>query len=191
MKAELDKLAVPFNSRGQMASVRWYKEQVRTLFENVSPASMMANKDRLVSTVTPGSMYCFFYDPKLKDKLPFYDTFPLVFPFKTMGNGFLGLNFHYLPYMLRVKLLTILMQFRTDTKMNERTRIVASWKILQSSAASNLVKPAVKHYLTSQMGSRFLMIYPDEWATAVMLPVEQFQKQNKTQVWNNSKSIIG
>ena len=47
----------------------------------------------------------FVYSPKLRNKLPYYDTFPLVLPLKNYNNGFLGLNFHYLPYALRLRLL--------------------------------------------------------------------------------------
>lgn len=191
MKTDLEKLAVPFNSRGQIASVKWYKNQVRSLFEVTTPSSLMSNKDRLVSKIQPGKMYLYYYDPKYKETLPFYDTFPLVLPFDTSVNGFMGLNFHYLPYMLRLKLLENLMGFRNNKRMDETTKIMTSWKLLQGLSTHNLVKPAVKKYLTSHVGSRFLQIYPNEWATVIMLPVEQFQKATKQQVFNNSSKIIG
>ena len=47
----------------------------------------------------------FFYDPKFKKTLPYYDTFPLVLPLETYNDGFLGINMHYLPIPLRVNLL--------------------------------------------------------------------------------------
>lgn len=191
MKTELDKLAVPFNARGQMASIRWYKDRVRSLFEATTPQSLMANTERLVSKIQPGCMYLYFYDPKYKDTLPFYDTFPLVLPFKSMLDGFMGLNFHYLPYAIRLKLLQNLMEFRNNKKMNETTKIMTSWKLLQGAATADVVKPAVKQYLNSHVSSKFLQIYPDEWATVIMLPVEQFQKATKQQVFNSSKNIIG
>lgn len=185
-------LATPYNQRGQMQSLRWYKDQVRTLFEGMTAAQMMkSGKERMASKIQPGSMYAFFYDPKFKETLPFYDTFPLVLPFKGMPDGFLGLNFHYLPYMMRVNLLQNLLKFRSNKRMDETTRIMTSWKLLQGAATADVIKPAVKHYLASHVQSRFLQIYPNEWATAIMLPVEQFQKKTSQQVWKISKSIIG
>ena len=43
-----------------------------------------------------GNMYMFRYEPKLKESLPYYDRFPIVFPIEPYSDGFLGLNFHYL-----------------------------------------------------------------------------------------------
>ena len=48
-----------------------------------------------------GDMFIFQYDPKYKDKpsiLPYYDRYPVIIMFDTGLTGFLGLNFHYLPY---------------------------------------------------------------------------------------------
>ena len=52
-----------------------------------------------------GNMYMFFYDPKLKKELPYYDSFPLVIVVGPAEGGFLGLNLHYLPPTLRAKFL--------------------------------------------------------------------------------------
>ena len=43
-----------------------------------------------------GRLNMFLYDPKYKDKLPYYDVFPLVLPIQRYSDGFLGINFHYL-----------------------------------------------------------------------------------------------
>lgn len=174
-----------------MKSVKWYKEQVRGLFGKVSPRDMMNHRERLVTTIQPGKMYMFFYDPKLKDKLPFYDTFPLVLPFKGTDDGFLGLNFHYLPYMVRVNLLNNLMTYRSNKRMDDSTKIMVSWKMLQGASTHAAVKPAVKRYLSNHVSSKFLHIHADEWPTAIMLPVESFQGATKQQVWNDSKKKMG
>src|SRR4051812_41636100 len=47
--------------------------------------------------VHPGEMIFFMYDAKWKDKLPFFDRFPLIFPVEMYPNGFAGMNLHYLP----------------------------------------------------------------------------------------------
>ena len=38
------------------------------------------NQSHLVGRPMIGKMYSFFYDPKWKKKLPYYDRFPLIFP---------------------------------------------------------------------------------------------------------------
>ena len=52
-----------------------------------------------------GTMQMFFYDPKHKDKLPYYDLFPLIVVVGPAEGGFYGLNLHYLPPILRAKML--------------------------------------------------------------------------------------
>ena len=39
-----------------------------------------------------GRLNMFIYDPKLKKKLPYYDTFPLVLPLENYNDGFLGIK---------------------------------------------------------------------------------------------------
>jgi len=38
----------------------------------------------MVDSVEPGGMYMFLYDPKTKAKLPYFDRFPLIFPFNKL-----------------------------------------------------------------------------------------------------------
>ena len=63
----------------------------------------------------------FVYDPKTKQNYRFMIHFPLVLPFELIRGGFIGLNFHYLPYGLRFKLLEQLQQFSTNTKFDQST----------------------------------------------------------------------
>jgi hypothetical protein len=190
-KSLFPKLDDQITRQGTIKSVRWYKDNLSSLFGKVSSKDLMKNTDRLTTKIEPGRMYMFYYDPKLKDKLPFYDTFPLVLPFKSLTDGFIGLNFHYLPYMARTALLNALLEFANNSKMNDNTRIMASWSILQNASTSKYVQPAVKRYLYNHVKSRFLAVHADEWATAIMLPVETFEKASKQQVWNDSKNKMG
>lgn len=168
-------------------SVQWYQTQVKQL-GSVRPNKLMSDTPQLVNTIQPGKMYMFFYDAKWKDKLPYFDMFPLVLPFKKVPGGFLGLNLHYLPYMARFKLLGMLSEYASDDKMNEDTRLLLSWKLLNSSSRLNMIKPCVKKYLAEQLQSRFLQInYPD-WITASQLPVERFTA-DKNQVWRDSRAM--
>ena len=88
-------------------SIDWYMRNVRGLVgARVSGNTVMQSDiGSLTSKVEIGAMYMYFYDPKFKDQLPFYDTFPLVLPFGPAKGGFYGINVHYLPYLLRAKVL--------------------------------------------------------------------------------------
>ncbi len=163
-------------------SIGWYRDQVKAL-ANISPSKLMTNKVDLVNRILPGNMYMFFYDAKHKDTLPYWDRFPLVIPFRSVVNGFYGINLHYLPYLLRFKVLGALHQYASDKEIKEDTRIKASWSIIETAARTPQIKHCVKHYLNNHVQSKFLQIkYPD-WVVASQLPVERFVGSTKQKVW--------
>lgn len=169
-------------------SVQWYQTQVKALAAKArTPESLMRGNKTLTTTISPGNLYMFFYDAKFKDVLPFWDKFPLVLPFSRMSDGFLGINLHYVPYVIRFNLLGALSEFASNEKMDDTTKIVASWRLLNSSSKLAPIKACVKHYLFDHVQSKFLKVaYPD-WVTASQLPVEQFVGANKSTVWKESR----
>jgi len=170
-------------------SREWFRDTANKT-TNVTPRQMIQNSKRLRGSVLVGNMYAFFYDPKMKKELPYYDRFPLVFPIEKAPNGFLGINMHYLPYILRAKLMDALYQLSTNQKFDATTRLDLSYQILKGAARFKPFKPTVKRYLTSHIRSRFLYIQPNEWDIALFLPVERFQKASKQQVFKDSKNAI-
>jgi hypothetical protein len=171
----------------------WYEQQVLLLTRQAitPPKVLKGNPAQLKSTVMPGKLYMFLYDPKLKNELPYYDRFPLVFPFRKVPGGFLGLNMHYLPYQLRIKLLDKLMQFASNSKLNEATRIKYSWAMIDGVSKFSGAIPCVKHYLDDHVRSAFREIPSYDWATAMLLPVERFVGATAQQVWLDSKRKMG
>ena len=112
-------------------------------------------------------------DPKFKDTLPLYDTFPLVLPLEPIKGGFLGMNFHYLPYMARFRMLERLQAFASNKKFDRTTRLNLGYDDIKN---SNLFKPTIKKYLYAYTRSNYLRIDADEAAISIMLPVQQFKK---------------
>ena len=129
----------------------------------------------------------FFYDPKLKTKLPYYDTFPLVLPIENYPDGFLGINLHYLPIPLRIRLLDRLVDFSNNTKFDQSTRIVADYQKLKN---VRLVRPTIHKYLAGQVKSQFRRIDADEFTIATLLPVQRFKKASASEVWKESRSMV-
>ena len=170
-------------------SYTWYRNQVRNLGSGVSGLQLIRN-ETLTNRIKPGEMYLFMYDPKHKDTLPYYDRFPLVFPFAKTPNGFRGLNMHYLAYPIRIKLLDRLQQFRNNDKMDGNTKLRMSWATLNGVARFNLAKPCVKEYLTAHVRSPFVKINSKDWSMAMLLPVERFVGATKIQVWQDSLGKI-
>ena len=75
-----------------------------------------------------GGLYYFYYDPKTKADLPYYDRFPLVLVLDIQKDGFMGLNLHYLPIRQRIALLDKLMDFAVTDKNNDIQRMHLSYE---------------------------------------------------------------
>jgi len=171
----------------------WFDQQALLLTKQgiTPPKVMKGDASALKSTVSPGKLYMYYYDPKLKAELPYYDKFPLVFPFRKLEGGFLGLNMHYLPYVLRIRLLDKLMNFASNKKMNENTRLRYSWALIDGVSRYNAAIPCVKHYLLDHVKTPFREIPSYDWATAMLLPVERFSGATKEVVWAESRRKMG
>lgn len=167
----------------------WFRQEARGTTTN--PTRVMSNnRDRMASTIQPGHMYLFNYDPKLKKSLPYYDTFPLIFPLEEHGKSFLGINLHYLPLRQRAVLMDALYSLASDKNFNEQTRLQVSYNILKASSKYRFFRPAVKRYLRSHVKSRFLKINSKEWDIALFLPLQRFQKATAEQVYRDSRKMV-
>jgi len=157
---------------------KYNQNQIQTWFTGKATTAagyrnkIMSNQDRKKDHAVIGKMYFFWYDPKHKNKLPIYDRFPLVFPIERYSDGFLGLNMHYLSFGERKYLLDQLMQFRSNSKMDETTRLRMTYDLLaRSKKIASASRPCIKRYLFTQVRSSFVEITADEWDKALELPV--------------------
>jgi hypothetical protein len=169
----------------------WYRKSASD-YKRINDGKLLkGDADRLTARPLVGQMYMYYYDAKGKSTLPYFDRFPLVFPFKKVKGGFYGLNMHYLPLPLRAKLMDALYDTASNTRFDESTRLKISYQMLESAAKYKEFQPCIKRYLTTQVRSKFMYIYPSEWDVALFLPLERFQGASKTQVWSDSKRKIG
>lgn len=157
---------------------------------NVTGNELMRQQpNRLINVIRKhhlGRMVMFFYDPKLANELPYYDQFPLVIPLEIYNDGFLGINFHYLPPLHRARLLDRLLAIYDDKHLDERKRLIISYNLMYQYARSAVFIPCVKRYLYSHLKSRLFLLEPSDWEIAILLPTERFQKARKTRVYAES-----
>ena len=138
-----------------------------------------------------GTMQMFFYDPKTKDTLPYYDTFPLVVIVGPAEKGFYGLNLHYLPPMLRAKMLDGLMDI-ASSKRSPNAKFEITYETLKSTSKLKFFKPCFKHYLASNVKGGFAQVPAPEWEIATFLPVASFKKiPNPLTAYKDSRKMIG
>jgi len=171
-------------------SREWFRKKIKSL-KTINRESLM-KEDPLKQTGQEivGSMYMFFYDPKHKDTLPFYDTFPLVVVVGPAEGGFYGLNLHYLPPILRAKMLDALMDITTNNKFNDSTRFKMSYELLAKTSKLKYFKPCFKHYLNEHVQSKFAMVPAPEWEIATFLPTAKFEKASINAVYKDSRQKI-
>ena len=166
----------------------WFQKNVTKL--QVNRQAILADS-RLKRTATNirGNMYMYFYDPKHKLTLPYYDRFPLTIMVDGAKGGFYGLNLHYLNYNTRAKFLDDLMAFGPALP-NESSRLTKlRYNLLSGVQKFKEFKPCFKHYLGEHVKSQFSLVPMTDWEIAIFLPVEQFKKKSKTSVWNESLKI--
>ena len=172
-------------AKGRPKSTEWYKDKIK---EFGTPGAMDLIRDgKRDSRPFYGRLNMFIYDPKFKKKLPYYDTFPLVLPLEKYSDGFLGINLHYLPIPLRIRLLDRLVDFSNDTDFDETTRLIVEYRKVKN---IRLVKPTIHKYLAAQVMSQFRRIDADEFMIATLLPVQRFKKSTAKAVWSDSRSMV-
>lgn len=172
-------------------SVDWLSQQSNRAIAATSPRTIIASaEDRLVSQITVGRMYLFAYDAKTKDDLPYWDRFPLIFPFRRVQGGFYGINMHYLPPLMRAKLMDQLYSLANNLNFDDTMKLKLSYQLLNSAAKFRYFEPCVKHYLNKQVKSRFLWVPAESWDRVLFLPLERFVGANKQRVFSDSRRKI-
>ena len=170
---------------GRPYSTDWYKEKIR---EFGTPKTLDLIRDgKRAARPFFGRLNMFVYGPKHAKKLPYYDTFPLVLPLERYNDGFLGINFHYLPIPLRVKLLDRMLEYANDNAFDEDTILRVNYRAIKS---IKLIRPTLHRYLAGFTKSQFRRIDADEFVIATMLPVQQFKKASSREVWSDSRRML-
>ena len=178
-------------------SIEWFRNKARQMFrgrvitnrEKIMDDELLSRTGR-VDKDPMGNMYMFFYDPKHKKTLPYYDGFPLIIMLGPAPNGFYGLNLHYLPMNLRAKLLDGLLDNLSNKKYDETTRFRLNYGLLQRTSKLRYFKPCFKHYLNEYVKSKIAKVPSPEWEIATFLPTASFKKSNTSNVYKVSRSMI-
>ncbi len=163
----------------------WLRMKIKDL--KPTRAALLKDRDRLKERSVIGKMYFYFYDPKTKEKMKYYDRFPLVIPIERYNDGFLGLNLHYIHPKYRMTMLDKLSATANNSSYDEKTKLRISYKYLAAASKVFEATPCIKRYLFSQIESRFLEISADEWDIAALLPMESFVGASTSKVYADSQ----
>ena len=156
------------SAEGRELSTRWYRGKITSMGGNSMTARQHINQGNSTARPNYGMMNLFSYRPETAEKLPYYDLFPLSIPVVRHRDGFTGINFHYLPIPLRVKLLNTLVEAFADDSNN---KLDMTWRSISS---YRTVRPIVRRYKARNVSSLFLKLTVEDMLVAVLLPVQQF-----------------
>lgn len=167
-------------------SMAWFRKKAQRL--RPSRKDLLRDEElKLRNRTAVGKMYMYFYDPKTKDTLPYYDRFPLTIIVGPAPKGFYGLNLHYLPLDIRARFLDALLDTLNNQRYDDSTKFKISYEMLQRASKLRAFKPCFKRYLSSHVRSRFAMVQPPEWEIATFLPTADFEKASLTTVYKDSR----
>jgi hypothetical protein len=181
----------PTQGLNTQQSREWFRDQafnVRSMSvpgfqKDTTPFQNIEN----LSINSIGKMYCFTYDPKWKETLPYYDVFPLIFPFSLQGDRMTGMNMHYLPPGARARLMDALYTTLNNKKYDKTTQLKISYQILSGTSQFKMFKPTIHTYLFSHVMSPFMYITPNAWDYTLLLPLARFKKRSADVVWLESQ----
>ena len=185
----IDRIKQSLAKEGLEPRTRYAREWLNSKLKNLnpSPAALIIDRQRLRDKTFIGMMYFYYYDPKTKDSMPYYDRFPLVIPIEQYSDGFLGLNLHYIHPRQRIILLDKLSKTATNKNFDDKTKLRLSYEYLKAASSTFEAMPCIKRYLFTQINSRFLEIAADEWDIAALIPTSSFVGATENKVYADSR----
>ncbi len=185
----IDRIKQSLAKEGLEPRTRYAREWLNSKLKNLnpSPAALIIDRQRLRDKTFIGKMYFYYYDPKTKDSMPYYDRFPLVIPIEQYSDGFLGLNLHYIHPRQRIILLDKLSKTATNKNFDDKTKLRLSYEYLKAASSTFEAMPCIKMYLFTQINSRFLEIAADEWDIAALIPTSSFVGATENKVYADSR----
>ena len=171
------------------ASRDWFFDKMEEISTTRVDRNKMRNNAPVAGNYFAGRMYMFFYKPKNRSTLKYYDRFPLVIMLEKYKEGFLGLNLHYLPIDLRQRVYYNLLTRVSNKRFDRTTRFKIDYEYLISKTFLRAHKPCLKRYRMDQIVGRVANVPSNEWEVAVHLPTAYFKKATATKVHKDSRII--
>lgn len=157
-------------------SLQWFQTNVRDIRR--TPSSLMKENQNFVTRFELGKMYMFMYEAKRRDKLKYYDYFPVTICLKRYSTGFMGINLHYLAPRYRALLMDGLYEFYRE--IEDESYFQIRYPSVKSISKLRWAKPCIKQYQYPYIDSRIVEVRPEHMDMVVMLPSQQFRSQGTT-----------
>lgn len=145
-------------------------------------------KSHRVAKPSPGKLYMFGYDAKYKDKLAYWDKFPLMVCLGVSSTHMVGLNLHYIPPKQREEFLESLLRYASTKLITNKTALKIDWSKVKAFKGAHHM---IKMYLASNVRLGMLEVNPRDWHNVIHLQTQQFVSHGKnisaTRAYNDSR----
>lgn len=128
----------------------------------------------------PGFLYMMEYVPPDKKQKKFFDRFPVILVLQFVGNKFVGVNLHLLPFKERVIMLFFIIKNTQKTK-DGYAKVKLSTLISNKIIFKYILNSSDLFYMTG-IRSKIRPIYAEDIVESVFLPVEKFVGMSKNKV---------
>ena len=174
------------------AARKWFLGKVKSIGNGSVDRNALMKSDSLeqASKTVAGKLYMFWYLPKGKDTLEYYDKFPLIIPLETQGQTLTALNLHYLPIDLRQGLFYSLLNRASNKKFDETTYLKVTYEFLKSNGSLKAYRPCIKKYLAGNIMGKIVNVPAQEWEIAIHLPTAAWKGQGESYIHNRSREQI-
>jgi hypothetical protein len=175
-------------ANGERRTPTWYRNSLKTighryqhnpkyLFIDERKDALLPideqDKNELRKFPKEGNMFFFEYDATYKERLPYYDMFPLVYMIKVTGNHFYAANLHYIEPRRRIPIIN---------KLKKSQILTVPYACVNKYDKDNVL---------IKVGSfGYLQLDPHEWETAIFLPVEKFVRTRDSRQTQIDSSIV-
>lgn len=166
-----------YTPQASREAIRWFRQTAKSVRAVNVNRLLDGTPTRLQARVHGGDigqMFSFFYDPKHKATLPYWDQHPLILPFHVDRDHMKAFNLHYLSPYRRARVLDALYSIAEHDEDGKVTNLPVSYGLLSGLARAGDLRPCVKMYLWNHVKSYFFWVRPEEWDMSIMLPTARF-----------------
>lgn len=138
-------------------SVAWFNSKIPEILSGT-----------IITQVMTGKMYTFAYDPVTKESLPFWDKYPLIFVLEKRKRNIVGINLHYIPPKIRLRIFEMMLPRATTKVLVDKTRMTGLTNFIKTIPGHQYM---IKQYCPEGMRSKLLEIPGNEWGKAIAMPL--------------------
>lgn len=130
----------------------------------------------------PGQLLIYRYNAKYKEKI--YDKRPMVLVLRSNKKHMLGLNFHWIPFTMRMWLVKYIVK-ENKSNIRKGEKIVFPYKKIRPLLKKMNYAPCIRLYLHRGISPKGVVLPPERLVEAAQLRMEMFTGVPEDKLWKS------